>query len=135
MRLIVDTNRFIAALIKNLVSRKIIMHLNAQLFSIKFSKDEVIKYKHLILKKSNLNEIEFEIILEKLKTKLILIDDGLISLKIPKASRIMDEIDPDDTSFLAAALAINGDIWYDDKHFDKQNLVKVWKTKDLVKFL
>ena len=111
------------------------MHLNAQLFSLKFSKDEVIKYKDLILKKSNLNEIEFEIILEKLKTKLILIDDGLISLKIPKASRIMDEIDPDDTSFLAAALAINGDIWSDDKHFDKQNLVKVWKTKDLVKFL
>jgi len=44
----------------------------------------------------------------------------------------MDKIDPDDTPFIAAALATNSDIWSDDKHFQKQNKIKVWKTEDLI---
>ena len=51
------------------------------------------------------------------------------------ASKIMDSIDPDDTPFIAAALATGADIWSDDKHFEQQNEIKVWKTKDLIQFL
>jgi len=49
--------------------------------------------------------------------------------------KIMDKIDPDDTQFIAAALATNSDIWSDDTHFTKQNKVKVWTTKELIKSL
>jgi len=55
---------------------------------------------------------------------------------IPKAFQIMRNIDEDDTSFLALALMINGDgIWTNDPHFKKQNEIKVWKTKDMIKLL
>ncbi len=135
MRLIIDTNRIIAALIKDSISRKIITHLNAELFAISFSKNEVSKYKTLILEKSNLKEIEYELIFDNINSHLVYLDDKIINLKINEASILMDKIDPDDAPFLVAALATNSELWSDDKHFEKQDKIKVWKTKDLVKFL
>ena len=131
MRLIVNTNRIIAALIKDSVSRRIFLHLNVELMTINFSDKEIDKYKGLILKKAGITEIEFIFLLEKLKQRLILLDDAVILSKMEEARRIMNKIDPDDTPFIAAALATNSDIWSDDKHFEKQKKVKVWKTKDL----
>ena len=64
-----------------------------------------------------------------------LIVDSIVLSHMEEAAKIMDKIDPDDTKFIAAALATNSDIWSDDKHFEKQNKVKVWKTKDLIRFL
>ena len=46
----------------------------------------------------------------------------------------MDKIDPDDTPFIALALAVENDgIWSDDKHFEQQNRIKIWKTGALSK--
>jgi len=48
----------------------------------------------------------------------------------------MDKIDPDDTIFVALGLSIkNNGIWSDDKHFEKQDRIKVWKTKDLLNYI
>ena len=69
--------------------------------------------------------------LEKLKQKLILLDDRIILAKMEEAGKIMDRIDQDDTPFIAAALATGSDIWSEDTHFEKQKKIKVWKTKDL----
>jgi len=132
MKLIVNTNRIIAALIKDSASRKIINHLNAELITIEFSDQEIKKYKQLILEKAKINEEEFKLIIGRLKEKLIILDNNLILSKLNDAKNIMDKIDQDDTPFIAAALATNSDIWSDDKHFQKQNKIKVWKTEDLV---
>ncbi|MEW5896371.1 MAG: PIN domain-containing protein [Nanoarchaeota archaeon] len=135
MKLIVNTNRIIAALIKDSLSRRIITHINAELLTVNFSEKEIEKYKGIILKKANINEMEFKILFNQLQTKLIILDDNLISLKMEEAGKIMDNVDPADSPFIAAALATNSDIWSDDKHFEKQNRVKVWKTNDLAKFV
>lgn len=135
MRLIVDTNRIIATLIKDSISRKIITHLNAELITINFSNKEIDKYKKLILKKAKISDFMFEIILEKLKENLTMLDDNVIMTKMVEASKVMDEIDPDDTPFIAAAIATGSEIWSDDKHFEKQKKIKVWKTKDLATFV
>jgi len=132
MKLIVNTNRIIAALIKDSASRKIINHLNAELITIEFSDQEIKKYKQLILEKAKINEEEFKLIIGRLKEKLIILDNNLILSKLNDAKNIMDKIDQDDTPFIAAALATNSDICSDDKHFQKQNKIKVWKTEDLV---
>ncbi|MBI4014875.1 MAG: hypothetical protein HY365_02890, partial [Candidatus Aenigmarchaeota archaeon] len=53
-----------------------------------------------------------------------------------EAKRIMDKIDPDDTPFIALALAVENDgIWSSDKHFERQNKIKIWKTETLLKLL
>lgn len=135
MRLIVDTNILFSALIKDSVTRKILMHINAELITIAFSEQEMLNHKKMLLQKSSLNEIEFELLLGKMKSKLVFIDDRIIAGKFEEAYEIMKKIDPQDSPFIAAALATGSDIWSDDAHFDKQQKVKIWKTKDLVKFV
>ncbi|MBI2665302.1 PIN domain-containing protein [Candidatus Woesearchaeota archaeon] len=135
MKLIVDTNILIAALIKDSTARKLITHLNAELITLSFSIQELEKYKPLILKKACITENELVIILEFLKSKLIFLEDSIVQKEIEEARKIMGHIDHDDIPFLAAALATEADIWSDDLHFQKQNKVRVWRTKDLVEMI
>jgi predicted nucleic acid-binding protein len=135
MRLIVDTNRLFAALVKESTSRKILQHKKFEFASLQFSLDEVRKYKEVIVQKARIDEQEFSYIFQYLLQKLTLIDDQTVMVKIPEAAQVMDHIDPDDTPFIAAALAIRADIWSDDRHFDKQKKIKIWKTKDLVHYI
>ena len=49
---------------------------------------------------------------------------------------IMGEIDEKDTQFIALALAINNDgIWSNDRHFDKQEKIKIYRTIDIINLL
>ena len=53
-----------------------------------------------------------------------------------EAEEIIGEIDPDDAPFIALALSIPNDgIWSNDKHFLKQDRVKIWTTGDLIKLI
>lgn len=132
MRLVVDTNRVIAALIKDSFSRKILLHLNAELITIPLLKEEVMKYKQYIITKSGLTDSSFDIIFQKLYDHMAVLNEDVIKNYREEAGKIMDKIDPDDTQFLAAALATNSDIWSDDPHFQRQTRIRIRKTKDLV---
>lgn len=135
MKLIVDTNVLISALIKDSTTRKIITHIDAGLYSPKFLQEEVEKHKKEILRKANLNETEFKVLFDQIKSKIIFLEFDFLKFKYEEEEKIMDEKDPDDTPFIAAALTVGADVWSDDKHFRKQNKVKVWKTEDLMKFV
>ena len=93
------------------------------------------KYKDEIIRKANISEREFFLLFEKIKSNLAFLGDSVVAAHIKEAYRIMKDIDQKDTPFIAAALATNADIWSDDRHFEKQTKVKVWKTSDLVKLL
>ncbi len=133
MRLIVDSNILFSALIRDSTTRRIILHIDAELISVAFFEREMSKHKKMLLQKSSLNEVEFDLLLEKLKTKIVFLDDRIVRARFEEAYEMMKKIDPQDSPFLAAALATGSDIWSDDNHFAKQHKVKVWKTKDLVK--
>ena len=49
-----------------------------------------------------------------------------------RARVIMNPIDPDDSEFLALAIRQNTPIWSHDKHFEKQHLVPVVKSADIL---
>jgi predicted nucleic acid-binding protein len=56
--------------------------------------------------------------------------------KYKEAESVMCKIDKDDVPFTALALSFPNDgLWTEDKHFLKQNRVKVWRTRDLLKLL
>lgn len=44
----------------------------------------------------------------------------------------MADIDPDDTVFVAAAIAVDGAVWSDDAHLAEQALVPTFTTTDIV---
>ena len=134
-RLVLDTNIIISALIKDSTTRDIIFHLDVEMYFLPFSQNELKKYEEYILQKTKKSKEELHYILEKISERGIIVEEKIIVLKMPEAKKIMDGIDPDDTPFIAAALALHADIWSDDKHFEKQNMIKIWKTKDFLKFI
>lgn len=135
MKIVVDTNRVIAALIRDSSSRYIIMHLPVEFLAIKALQIEVEKYKPLILKKTGIAESDFTVILERLYSRMVIIPDAVVQTKMQEAIPIMEKIDSADTPFIATALACEADIWSEDKHFLKQAVVKTWKTSDLLRQL
>ncbi|MBI5393507.1 hypothetical protein HZA96_06585 [Candidatus Woesearchaeota archaeon] len=136
MRLIIDSNIIIAALLRDSTIRHLILYSDLELITGEFLEVEISKYKEYIQQKANINETEFFIIFEKIKDKLILIKDELVTKRIDEAITIMKSIDNANAPVLALALSIeNNGIWSDDKHLEKQNKVKVWKTKDLMEYL
>lgn len=135
MKLIVNTNRIIAAIIKDSYSRKILLSLPAELIMINLSHQEIEKHRSEIIKKSDLTDNELDYLLLKFKEKLILLDDEIIQKYMLEAKEIMEKIDTNDVPFIAAALATDSDIWSDDLHFQRQKKIKIWKKKDLVPLL
>ena len=135
MKLVIDSNRIIAALVKDSYSRKIILHSDLELLAINMSQKDIQKYRKDILSKAKITEEQFNSVFEKLNERMIKLDDAIIQGKMKEAKEIMDKVDKDDTPFIAAALATKADIWSDDKHFEKQNRIKIWKTKDLSQYL
>tara|TARA_Y100000310_G_scaffold336553_1_gene421413 strand:- start:192 stop:608 length:417 start_codon:yes stop_codon:yes gene_type:complete len=135
MRLVVDTNIIISALLKDSLTRKILTRGNLELLTLDFSIEEIGKYKNHLIRKAGITEEIFEHVLDSIKDKMEIVIDDVVLLKMEEASNIMDKIDPDDTPFIAAALATKSNIWSDDKHFKKQNKVKVWQTEKLGRYL
>ncbi|MBI5036668.1 hypothetical protein HZC09_04985 [Candidatus Micrarchaeota archaeon] len=135
MNLIVDTNRLFAAIIKDSVSRRILLCPKFAFFSPNLSKKELSKYLPELLLKSKISETTFAHLVDLLFSRIHILEDANVQEYMDQA-RIMDSIDPDDTPFVAAALAINADgIWSDDRHFERQNLAKIFKTSRLAQLL
>ena len=70
MRVIVDSNRIISALIKEGVSRKILSSKNIEFFTVDYVMNEISKYKTAILEKSGMSAVEvgtlFSLIMENI---------------------------------------------------------------------
>src|SRR3989344_5243093 len=133
MIIIIDTNVLISALIKDSLTRKIIVFSGLEFCYPEISLHELRKHKNLVLKKSGLKESEYENILNKLLEYITLMPTEKINEHLEEAKEIMHRIDPDDIVFIAAALCYPDSIvWSDDKHFEKQDKVKVLKTKDFI---
>lgn len=134
MKLVVDSNRIMAALIKNSTSREILLDEKYDFVGVSFSQYEIRKHQKLILKKAEISEKQYQVTFNLVFSKIKLFDENEVQLKfLEKAFAIMKEIDETDTPFLALALQEKCVIWSDDKHFLKQNKVKVWSTRKLAK--
>lgn len=136
MRLVIDTNRIIAALIRDSTTRRIIISSGIRFITVGLSLKEIEKYKGEILEKTGNSELELNRILSFLLEKIEIVDDIVIKSKMAQAKAIMDKIDKDDTKFIALALATeNNGIWSDDRHFRMQKVIPNFTTKKLLEFL
>lgn len=134
MRLVVDTNILLSALIKKSATRKILLHPGFEFYATEHIFHEIENHKNEVIKKSGLSENEFYIVLDSVLTNVIITPETEFVKHIPGAWDIMKDIDPDDFPFLALTLSFENDgIWTNDKHFLRQKEVKVWRTKDVLK--
>ena len=53
-----------------------------------------------------------------------------------EAKEIIGKIDEKDIQFVALALSIKNDgIWSNDKHFEKQNKIQIFKTANIINII
>ena len=135
MNIVIDTNIFISALIKDGLTRNIIVNSKDNLILPDFEIEEIYNHKNEIMKKAKLSEKDFDILLLRLLRYVRIIPVDLIINKKGEAFNIIGHIDPDDVIFFATALTFNALIWSDDKHFIMQDKIKILTTKDMVRML
>ena len=136
MRLVIDTNIIFSALIKDSITRRILLTSKFDFFIPEYVFIEINNHSLEIMRKSGYDQDDFITMVDTLMININVVPADDFKSYIPKAFNIMKDIDENDTSFLALALKIKADgIWSNDPHFEKQNEIKVWKTKDVIKFL
>jgi len=133
MRLVVDSNAFISALLKDGVSRELVLNFQLELFIPEVAFEEINEHKKELIKRSELSEAEFDLIVSRLSKHMTIVPSKKALPFKQEADNIMGHIDEDDVPFIATALAL-GDIaiWSDDAYFLKQNKIRVYSTKELV---
>ena len=130
MRLVVDTNVLISAIIKKGETRRILFDFSFEFVTPAYSISEIHKYKDEICQKAGINNLEFERSLEILFRYVKIINPEFYSSYLEEASSLIK--DSKDVPFLACAFALQCGIWSNDRGFREQNKVKVWITKDLI---
>lgn len=133
MKLIVDSNVFFAALLKDSVVRSALIFSNHQFFVPSYVLQEFKEHEEEILGKSAYSKEELTLVASSILQRLSVIDDTLIQTEMEKAESIMDKIDSGDTPIIAAALAIEADgIVTFDPHFRQQNAIKIFNVNELM---
>lgn len=133
MKLVIDTNRIMAGLLKDSTSRRIILHDQFSFYAPDYIETEIYKHRTYLIKKSRMPEPDFDSILRLLIDRVTLVPFEEFEHEYSRAMQIMETIDENDSPFLAVGLAlgING-IWTEDRHFLMQDLMQVFTTRDLI---
>src|SRR3989338_593398 len=133
MNIIIDVNVFLSALIRDSTTRELILTYDQEFYFPEKSLQKIRKYRKYVQKKSGLSDLDFlKLFYTLLKFIKIIPNEELLD-HWDEAKRVMEHIDPEDVTFIAAALSQeDAVIWSDDRHFEKQDKVIVLKTKDLI---
>jgi predicted nucleic acid-binding protein len=132
MNIVLDTNVIISSLIRDSITRHLIVSLDAMLYYPETALEEIVRNKNEILEKSGLQEEDFNILLATLFRYVHIIKTEEFAIHLKKADSIIGKIHKNDVQFVAAALAKDAIIWSNDDHFRKQNSIKIIGTSELI---
>lgn len=136
MQVVIDSNILFAALIKNSIIRKILFLSDIDFIFPSIMFEELEKYKLELIKKSKLSNQEFNILLNKIKRRLTLIETEYLIPYRKEAFGLVKEIDPKDYLFIACSLYCSNCIfWSEDKALKRQNKVNVLNTLEIIDLL
>ena len=133
MKLVLDSNIIFSSFIKDSNTRKLILNPILELITPDFTLDEIKKHEELICSKGNIFPAEFQLLIFLLFEKITIIPREEYEQKIKEAENLIEDIN--DVPFLALTLATRNDgIWSNDAGFKKQNIVRVWSTRELLDY-
>ncbi|MBI2653864.1 putative toxin-antitoxin system toxin component, PIN family [Candidatus Woesearchaeota archaeon] len=132
MKIVADTNRIIAALVKESTTRSILFDKNFEFITSDYTISEMHEHKDELKAKTNLSDEEFDILLTLIFEHIKIIPESYYKDFMDECKN--DISDPDDIPILAVAIAAKANgIWAHDLHFKKQKRVKVFTNMDLLK--
>jgi predicted nucleic acid-binding protein len=136
MNIILDTNILFAAIIKDSVVRKIILDYEGCFITQIEMLNEFENHKAYLIKKSGLSQYDFNILLNALLEKLIVVPKSIYSLYLKKAYAIIKDIDVNDVAFIACALHYDKCIfWSNDLKLKEQKTITVYTTEEMIQYL
>jgi predicted nucleic acid-binding protein len=135
MRIVIDANMIIAALVRDSKAREIIMSGKLYFISPDFVLDEIYKYGENICEKSGISKIEFELMMALIFQRVSIINADYYKAYEETAKEIMKE-DVKDIPYVACSLALKCDgIWTNDSDFENIKEIKIFSTKELLKLI
>jgi predicted nucleic acid-binding protein len=135
MELIVDANVFFSVLIKDGVTRELILNDKLKLFTPEYIFEELLEHLQELEIKTHANRNQIKDIIQKLLDESGICIMPLNSIKLYRKKAKEISPDPKDVPYFAAALKINCGIWSNDKELKKQKHIKIYSTVDLLKIL
>ncbi len=136
MRLVIDTGILISAILKDSVTRKILLLSDIEFLLPEYALEEYERHRETISKRGGLSGKELDIILSLLLDNIRTVSFSEIEPYLEDAYGIIGLTDPLDVPFVALALARENDgIWSNDKHFENIKKIKIWKTAELMSHL
>ncbi len=136
MRLVLDTNVLIAALIKDSVTREILLFPGFEFLLPEYALEEIAKHRAKIARRARLKQDEIDLLLTVLLDSISVVHYERIAAKVGAAEELIGMADPDDVPFVALALAEENDgIWSNDRAFRGLPGIRIWTTADLKAYL
>jgi len=133
MIVILDANVFVSALLRDSETRRILISSDDVFLFPEIILEEIEGNRDELLKKSGLTNEEFDGLINRLLNYVSVISLDVLLPYRDEAYKVIGEIDVKDVPYIAAALAFDGSvIWSNDRHFEKQARIKVFKTKDMI---
>ena len=132
MKLVIDANVVISALIADSKTRELIVTLEPDLLTPAFVHDGIENYEELIVEKSGMEPDRVAQFIDLLFQYINVVPASEFHPAIERAGEAIGETDPDDVLYLACAIACDAAIWSDDSDFDEQDLVEAYTTGDVI---
>jgi predicted nucleic acid-binding protein len=130
MKLVVDTNTIIAAAIRPTLTHELIFMDSLTLYSPEFVRDEIEKYKKVIMKKSGFGDDEFQMVLSLLYSRITIVPSEEYECLREEILKISP--DKKDWPFLALAKHLGAALWSNDSALKRQDMVRVITTAELL---
>ena len=132
MKILVDANIIISALIKDSKIRELLIKKRFEFVSPDFILEEIDKYKDYICEKSGLSKEEFELLITLIFENIKIIPKEEYETYLEKAKEIMKE-DIKDITYVACYFALRCDyLWTNDSDFDNNKDIKIINIKELL---
>ncbi len=133
MRLVVDANEVIAAFIAKSKAFEILFSEKAEFVAPERLIAEVERHKEDIASFGHISLDEVESLIELLRDEIKTFPRERYGDKLSEAEKISPHLK--DVEYFALALALDCEIWSNEKAFKKQSKVKVFSTHELKKLL
>jgi predicted nucleic acid-binding protein len=138
IRLVVDTNVIISALLKDDSITSKLLRSNACSYYYPWDGLIEIDYyrEYIIAKRSKyIQASSFEHALQFVLGSIIIVPSEMYTSRMKEAFGLMKDRDPKDTPFLALALQLGSPLWSNDKHFNDLQEIVVYSTGSLIEHL
>ena len=107
MKLVIDTNKLIASLLRNGKTRRILLHPDLEFYAPPYVFEEIEEHRDKLLRK--VPKRLFEAVMKEAKKKIHVVEP--VEPYTSKAKALANDFDPDDYPFIALALQLDIPIW------------------------